>query len=46
MILDYERQNKLIMHPELKLPNAEKATADDRKFTGYLFNPNNAEGWA
>ena len=46
MKLDYERQNKLIMHPELKLPNSEKATADDRKFTGYLFNPNNTRGWA
>lgn len=46
MKLDYERQNKLIMHLELKLPNAEKATVDDRKFIGYLFNPDNASGWA
>ncbi len=44
--LDYGRQNRLAKHPELALPNASKVTADDRKFTGYLFNPENAEGWA
>ena len=35
--LDYERQNALALNPELSLPNAKKATADDRKFTNYLF---------
>lgn len=44
--LDYGRQNELIRHPELKLPNAENAIADDRKFSEYLFNPNNTDGWA
>ena len=43
--LDYERQTALIKDPSLKLPNAEKATADDRKFTNYLFNPENSDGW-
>ena len=44
--LDYKRRNELIKYPELKLPNAEKATADDRKFTGYLFNAENKKGYA
>lgn len=44
--LDYKRQNKLLNNPSLMLPNARIATADVRKFTGYLFNPDNAEGWA
>lgn len=44
--LDYKRRDELIKHPELKLPNAEKAAADDRKFTGYLFNTENKKGYA
>ncbi len=44
--LDYRRQNKLVRHPELILPNAKKAMADDRKFTEYLFNSENQKGWA
>ena len=44
--LDYSRQNRLANHPELALPNAKNATADDRKFTGYLFNPSNQKGYA
>ncbi len=44
--LDYLRQNELLNNPDLKLPNAEKATADDRKFTMYLFNTENKKGWA
>lgn len=44
--LDYTRRKRLIDHPELKLLNAETATIDDGKFTGYLFNPNNERGWA
>ena len=44
--LDYRRQNELFKHPELALPNADSATADDRKFTGYLFNPSNSVGYA
>lgn len=46
MKLDYQRQNRLVNHPEFALPNAERATADDRKFLGYLFNPENANGIA
>lgn len=34
--LDYRRQHTLIENPSLALPNAKKATADDRKFTEYL----------
>ena len=35
--LDYSRRNRLINNTQLKLPNAETATIDDRKFTEYLF---------
>lgn len=42
--LDYQRQNELMKHPELKLPNAENATAADAKFTKYLFGGNHADG--
>lgn len=44
--LDYTRRKRLIDHPELKLPHAEIATIADEKFTKYLFNPENARGWA
>ena len=44
--LDYSRQNKLLKNPELALPNANKATVDDRKFSEYLFNPQNPRGYA
>ena len=44
--LDYRRQNKLIQDPSLTLPNAKTATADDRKFTNYLFGGTNKEGLA
>lgn len=44
--LDYSRRRKLLENPELKLPNAENATAADEKFTKYLFNPENKKGWA
>lgn len=44
--LDYSRRSRLIANPELKLPNAENATAADEKFTKYLFNPDNKKGWA
>lgn len=46
MKLDYQRRNRLFNHPETALPNAEKATADDRKFTEYLFNADNNAGYA
>lgn len=46
MQLDYRRRKKLIDHPKLALPNVEAATAADAKFTKYLFNKNNADGWA
>lgn len=44
--LDYSRQSRLVNNSDLALPNAKKATADDRKFTSYLFNPDNSKGWA
>ena len=44
--LDYTRRKRLLEHPELKLPQAEIATIADEKFTKYLFNPDNARGWA
>lgn len=42
--LDYSRRNKLINNPELKLPNIDTATIDDRKFTEYLFGGKNKDG--
>lgn len=44
--LDYKRQNELKQNPELALPNAKKATADERKFTEYLFGGTNKAGLA
>lgn len=44
--LDYKRQNELKEHPELALPNAKKATADEKKFTEYLFGGTNKAGLA
>ena len=35
--LDYRRRKKLIDHPDLALPNADKTTAAKDKFTQYLF---------
>ena len=32
-------------HPEIVLPNADKLTIDERKYTGYLFNPDSKDGW-
>lgn len=40
------RLKQLKEHPELKLPNADKAIAASEKFTKYLFNKENADGWA
>lgn len=44
--LDYRRQCKLLNNPELALPNAKKATVDNRKFTEYLFDPTKLKGYA
>lgn len=44
--LDKSRRNRLLTHPESKLPNAKSASAADSKFTGYLFNPDNPIGSA
>ena len=44
--IDYYRRNKLINHPEIALPNAGIASADDRKFTEYIFNPDNQIGFS
>ncbi|WP_246060436.1 minor capsid protein [Peptoniphilus catoniae] len=42
--VDYKRRKKLIDNPELLLPNADKATIDNRKFTKYLFGGENEDG--
>ena len=44
--LDYQRQNALVKNPETALPNALSATADNRKFTEYLFGGTNERGLA
>lgn len=43
--LDYKRRKRLLNNPDLKLPNADKTTVDDRKFTEYLFNENSKSGY-
>lgn len=44
--IDYARRSKLIKNPLLRLPNADKAYIDDRKFTNYLFGGENERGLA
>lgn len=44
--LDYSRQNRLLQDPMLALPNVDKATVDDRKFTEYLFGGKHENGLA
>ena len=44
MKLDYRRRNELSNHPELKLPDADKAVVSESKFTKYLFGGNNKDG--
>lgn len=44
--LDYNRQSKLEKNPNLRLPNADNTTVDDRKFTEYLFGGTNERGLA
>lgn len=44
--LDYSRQIKLMEHPELKLPNADRAVLPDGKFTDYLLGGTNPKGLA
>nr|DAL30257.1 MAG TPA_asm: minor capsid protein [Caudoviricetes sp.] len=44
MKLDYRRRNELSDHPELKLPDADKAVVSESKFTKYLFGGNNKDG--
>ena len=43
---DYYLHNRLAEHPELLLRNANKLDIDERKYTGYLFNPDNPKGYA
>ncbi len=42
--LDYKRRCRLVDHPELSLPSADKATAADAKFEKYLFSAENPDG--
>lgn len=44
--LDFQRRMRLLKDPSLKLPNVEKATADDAKFQKYLFDGTHPEGLA
>lgn len=44
--LDYSRRNRLLQHPEMKLPNAEQAIIPEPKFTKYLFGGDNQAGLA
>ena len=44
--LDYRRRSTLAADPTLALPMAETATIAPEKFTGYIFNPENVDGWA
>lgn len=44
--LDYLRQNRLKTNPELALPKQDHLVIPDEKFTRYLFNPENKNGWA
>lgn len=44
--LDYRRRNKLLHHPELKLPSAENVILPEGKFTKYLFDGVNQKGLA
>jgi len=43
--LDYVRRNRLLQHPELALPGAERAVAPTNKFVKFLFNPDHPIGW-
>lgn len=44
--VDKTRRERLAKDPSLALPEAKTATAADSKFTGYLFDPDNTQGWA
>ena len=44
--LDYRRRRELLINPEMALPNAETVTVAEPKFTKYLFNPDNKDGYA
>lgn len=46
LYLDFNRRKQLIENPERALPYADKAWAADVKFTKYLFNQGNPDGWA
>lgn len=43
--LDYQRKERLLNNSDLRLPNADGATIDNRKFTEYLFNENSKSGY-
>ena len=46
LALDREYKEDLRLNKEKALPNAENVIADGRKFTEYLFNPNNEKGYS
>lgn len=43
---DYTRRSKLKREPSLALPFADKAFAEEEKFTKYFFNPENPKGYS
>lgn len=43
--LDYTRRSRLKQEPEFALPNLDNIEARAEKFTGYIFNPENLEGF-
>lgn len=43
--LDYSRRKALLDDPSLALPNAARATIAAEKFTKYIFNPDNRDGY-
>ena len=45
MKLDYQRRNDLLQHPELKLPNAEKAMATDENLKSICLEARIRKDW-
>lgn len=41
---NYRLRNRALLHPETILKNAGQLHIDERKYTGYLFNPENTDG--
>ena len=44
--LDFKRQTRLQKNPQLTLPKVDNMIINEKKFTHYLFNPDNPKGFA